>query len=138
MTWMRPVQSWCGWAFSSDGRPWVAQRVWPMPTVPDGIPSASTWRTRSTTLFVFLTVATSPSASMMAHIGPLWNGRWGIGLRGARARGRRWGRDGCRRRQRPHVECDRHLLLRNRHTRWRREVDDLRVEPGHAVQEDGQ
>ena len=24
----------CGWAFSSDGRPWVAQRVWPMPIVP--------------------------------------------------------------------------------------------------------
>ena len=27
----RPVQSRCGWAFSSVGRPWVAQRVWPMP-----------------------------------------------------------------------------------------------------------
>ena len=24
----------CGWALVSDGRPWVAQRVWPMPTVP--------------------------------------------------------------------------------------------------------
>jgi hypothetical protein len=24
----------CGWAFSSDGRPWVAHRVWPMPIVP--------------------------------------------------------------------------------------------------------
>ena len=24
----------CGWLFSSDGRPWVAHRVWPMPIVP--------------------------------------------------------------------------------------------------------
>ena len=30
----RPVQSRWGWAFSSVGRPWVAQRVWPMPKVP--------------------------------------------------------------------------------------------------------
>ena len=29
-----PLQSWCGWAFSSVGRPWVAQRVWPMPQCP--------------------------------------------------------------------------------------------------------
>ena len=28
---------WCGWAFSSDGRPCVAQRVCPMPQVPRGI-----------------------------------------------------------------------------------------------------
>jgi hypothetical protein len=31
----------CGWAFSSEGRPWVAQRVWPMPTVPFGMSLAS-------------------------------------------------------------------------------------------------
>ena len=24
----------CGWALASFGRPWVAQRVWPTPTVP--------------------------------------------------------------------------------------------------------
>ena len=30
-TTMRPVQSRCGWAFSSVGRPCVAQRVWPTP-----------------------------------------------------------------------------------------------------------
>ena len=30
----------CGWAFSSEGRPCVAQRVWPMPTVP-GVRSVS-------------------------------------------------------------------------------------------------
>ena len=29
-----PVQSTCGWAFSSLGLPCVAQRVCPMPTVP--------------------------------------------------------------------------------------------------------
>ena len=28
------MQSVCGWAFSSVGRPWVAQRVWPRPMVP--------------------------------------------------------------------------------------------------------
>ena len=31
----------CGCAFSSLGRPWVAQRVWPMPTVPFGISAAT-------------------------------------------------------------------------------------------------
>ena len=30
----RPVQSRCGWAFSSVGRPCVAQRVWPRPKSP--------------------------------------------------------------------------------------------------------
>ena len=30
----RPVQSRCGWAFSSVGRPCVAQRVWPRPKAP--------------------------------------------------------------------------------------------------------
>src|SRR5574337_695623 len=30
-----PVQSLWGWAFSSVGRPWVAQRVWPSPTSPE-------------------------------------------------------------------------------------------------------
>src|SRR3989304_5016667 len=29
-----PLQSVCGWAFSSEGRPWVAQRVCPSPTLP--------------------------------------------------------------------------------------------------------
>ena len=32
----RPAPALCGWAFSSDGRPCVAQRVWPMPIVPVG------------------------------------------------------------------------------------------------------
>ncbi len=33
-----PEPSRWGWAFSSVGRPWVAQRVWPMPKVPcDGV-----------------------------------------------------------------------------------------------------
>ncbi len=37
----RPEQSESGCAFSSEGRPWVAQRVWPMPAdAPFGAPSA--------------------------------------------------------------------------------------------------
>ncbi len=37
----RPEQSRCGWAFSSEGRPWVAHRVCPMPAVaPAGALSA--------------------------------------------------------------------------------------------------
>ena len=40
-TTMRPVQSRCGWAFSSVGRPCVAQRVWPMPYSPSsGLPAS--------------------------------------------------------------------------------------------------
>ena len=30
-----PLESTCGWAFTSLGSPCVAQRVWPMPTLPD-------------------------------------------------------------------------------------------------------
>ena len=33
-TTMRSLQSRCGWAFSSVGRPCVAQRVWPRPYLP--------------------------------------------------------------------------------------------------------
>ena len=29
-----PLSAMWGWLFSSEGAPWVAQRVWPMPTVP--------------------------------------------------------------------------------------------------------
>ena len=36
-TTMRPPQSVCGWAFSSVGRPCVAQRVWAIPVRPLGI-----------------------------------------------------------------------------------------------------
>ena len=33
--WTTPTRSvTCGWALFSVGLPWVAQRVWPMPTVP--------------------------------------------------------------------------------------------------------
>ena len=38
-----PLQSVCGWAFNSVGRPWVAHRVCPMPVRPgEGLP-ASFW-----------------------------------------------------------------------------------------------
>ena len=36
-----PVQSTWGWALPSVGPPWVAQRVWPMPVVPDQTTSSS-------------------------------------------------------------------------------------------------
>ena len=41
MTAMRPDWSVCGCAFGVVGAPCVAQRVWPMPSVPVGIPSSS-------------------------------------------------------------------------------------------------
>ena len=39
----------CGWALPSDGRPCVAQRVWPMPTLPRGC-STATRRSSSASL----------------------------------------------------------------------------------------
>ena len=41
MTAIRPDWSVCGCAFGVVGAPWVAQRVWPMPTVPIGMPASS-------------------------------------------------------------------------------------------------
>ena len=47
-TTIRPVQSRCGWAFSSVGRPCVAQRVWPMPYSPSsGLPAITSSRRAS-------------------------------------------------------------------------------------------
>ena len=37
----RPSFERCGWAFSSVGAPWVAQRVWPIPVTPGT--SAPSW-----------------------------------------------------------------------------------------------
>ena len=36
-----PAQSSWGWALASVGGPWVAQRVWPMPSVPGSCRSPS-------------------------------------------------------------------------------------------------
>ena len=45
MTVISPVQSWCGWALRSFGRPWVAQRVWARPMAACGVRSAmAVWR----------------------------------------------------------------------------------------------
>ena len=44
MTVMAPVQSTCGWALRSLGRPWVAQRVCARPTAASGVASASAVR----------------------------------------------------------------------------------------------
>ena len=49
MTVSSPVQSTCGWALRSFGRPWVAQRVCGQPGVRGGVPPASDAR-RSATL----------------------------------------------------------------------------------------
>ena len=40
MTVISPVQSRCGWALRSFGRPWVAQRVWARPMAACGVRSA--------------------------------------------------------------------------------------------------
>ena len=42
-----PSLTW-GWEFTSLGAPWVAHRVWPMPTVPGS--SLPPWRMPSSTL----------------------------------------------------------------------------------------
>ena len=48
MTVISPVQSRCGWAFRSFGRPWVAQRVWASPIAACGVRSAiAVWRLAS-------------------------------------------------------------------------------------------
>ena len=64
-TTMRPLQSRCGCAFSSVGRPCVAQRVWPMPNSPSIGSFASTSSScdslpalRRITISPFLTIAT--------------------------------------------------------------------------------
>src|SRR5450759_4563503 len=64
-TTMRPVQSRCGWAFSSVGRPCVAQRVCPMPYSPSrGLPAITSSRRaslpalRRSSIWPFLTTAT--------------------------------------------------------------------------------
>ena len=41
MTAIRPAWSVWGCALGVVGAPWVAHRVWPMPSVPVGIPSSS-------------------------------------------------------------------------------------------------
>ena len=40
-----PLPPRCGWAFTSVGAPWVAQRVWPMPICPvEGVSASRRWR----------------------------------------------------------------------------------------------
>jgi hypothetical protein len=62
--WMRasfPLQSVWGWAFVSFGRPWVAQRVWPMPGCPAGA-SPLRWSVRFVSLPAFFSMKTLPSS----------------------------------------------------------------------------
>ena len=64
----RPLASVCGWALTSVAGPWVAQRVWPMPTLPPnrlGSPSARS-RTRPARLAT-RTPALPPSTASPAE-----------------------------------------------------------------------
>ena len=58
---MRPVQSLCGCAFSSLGRPCVAQRVWPRPQV-DAEPLSPAARNSSSRLPTARTVSMPPDS----------------------------------------------------------------------------
>ena len=53
---IRPWQSACGWALMMVGLPCVAQRVWPMPTVPVGMFSFSLAIRRSTLASLLVTL----------------------------------------------------------------------------------
>ncbi len=59
----RPVAPRCGWALTSLGAPWVAQRVCPMPIVEGGSGSASTTFSRLASLPAFLRVTSAPSST---------------------------------------------------------------------------
>ena len=61
MTAMRPEQSRWGWAFSSVGGPWVAHRVWPIPTVPATPPRSPRTASSSPSLPARFTTERSPS-----------------------------------------------------------------------------
>ena len=58
----------CGWALRSLGRPWVAQRVWPMPVVPakEPRPSASRAASRLASLPSFFSTRVAPAPSSTA------------------------------------------------------------------------
>ena len=58
-----PLQSRCGWALRSVGAPWVAQRVWPIPTVPAGGTCSPSAPSSSESLPARLTTASAPSRS---------------------------------------------------------------------------
>ncbi len=65
MTTIRPLASRWGWAFSSDGRPCVAQRVCPMPNRPGGGALAS-FSVRFPSLPSLRATRTSPSSPTTA------------------------------------------------------------------------
>src|SRR5512138_3822766 len=52
-----PLQSRWGWAFCSEGRPWVAHRVWPIPVGPGRGEAASAFSSAA----IFPTLRQSPS-----------------------------------------------------------------------------
>ena len=65
MTATRPLQSVCGWALPSVGRPWVAQRVWPIPSVPEGIPLSSSCSSMESLPAAFMILSPWPLTTAM-------------------------------------------------------------------------
>ena len=59
----RPVRPRWGWAFSSLGAPWVAQRVWPMPVVAAGSGVSAMAFSRLASLPLRLSEAIRPAPS---------------------------------------------------------------------------
>ncbi len=60
----RPVRPACGWALTSFGAPWVAQRVWPMPVVDAAAAAASAIAfSRLASLPAFLALASAPPSA---------------------------------------------------------------------------
>ena len=66
MTAMRPDWSVCGWAFGVVGAPCVAQRVWPMPSVPVGMSASELPAPAPTSLpAAFMTLRPVPLTTAM-------------------------------------------------------------------------
>ncbi|CAM5226634.1 hypothetical protein SFUMM280S_06648 [Streptomyces fumanus] len=68
----------CGWALTSEGAPWVAQRVWAMPVVPlkRAGTRASRSRTRPLALTIFRPADFGELTTMPAESYPRYSRRW--------------------------------------------------------------
>ena len=76
MTAIRPDWSVCGWAFVVVGAPWVAQRVWPMPMVPCGMLSFSSFSSTESLPAAFMILSPRPlTTAMPAESYPRYSSR---------------------------------------------------------------
>ena len=76
MTAMRPDWSVWGWALGVVGAPCVAQRVWPMPTVPVGIRSLSSCSSTESLPAAFMILSPWPlTTAMPAESYPRYSSR---------------------------------------------------------------